>query len=237
MDSKTVWTTDQAHKHWGFEVSDNVKHQINQNPQKFSVVGAAPGVFGALVYRIICGTDNTYSWNNNISMSVEKDLNPLEWPSVTEGFLTYQLKNYRHFFEGHFSTVPVGTPLLEFNKDIRDLLPYMSTNKKLLIRSHRLDCHEYLNCKSIRVIGDLGNLFDNIDNFYHRDYWNIKEVINSKNVITIFIENLLSSDFNTFEKEYFRLCNFLDVLPNTNNVRSFILLLLEKLKRFQLTLS
>jgi len=235
---KPVWTMEDAHKHWGFEVSEKVKEGINQHPQKFSVVGAPPGLFGALVYRIIVGTDNSFNWNQQFSMSVEEDIKPLEWPSKTEGFFIYKLTRYQHFFESHFATVPINVPLLEFEKTLKSYLPFMQKDKKLLIRSHRLDCHEYLNCKVVRVIGNLKNIFSNIENFHLREcYWNIEEVINNDNVITISIEKLLNEDFNTFLEEYLRLCSFFDVSPNINNVRSFILLLLEKHKRFQLTLS
>ena len=57
------------------------------------------------------------------------------------------------------------------------------------------------------------------------------------NVFRININNLFSYDYDTFLNEYLRLVRKFNLTPRINSVRSFILLWLEKQKRFNLTLS
>lgn len=223
---------------WPYVVSEDLRNVINENKNKFMLVSAYCGFFGSLIYRIIAGSDESFAWDKNFNGSVEPKLKPLEWPRLTEGFLCYDDTDYKHFFENHFSTAHISMPILEQIKDLRELSFYTKSNKKLLLRSHRLDCHNYLECKIVRVCGTLENVITKSKKTkMRRNSYRSFDPIEANANHNLMIENLMSDDFDTFLQEYLELCDFLQVLPNINNVRSFILLLKEKLKRFQLTLS
>ena len=46
----------------------------------------------------------------------------------------------------------------------------------------------------------------------------------------------MSDDYDTYCQEYLKLCSFLNLSPNINNVRQYILLLKDKINRYENTL-
>ena len=46
----------------------------------------------------------------------------------------------------------------------------------------------------------------------------------------------MSDDYDTYTDEYLKLCSFLELTPNINNVRQYILLLKDKINRYEKTL-
>ena len=57
--------------------------------------------------------------------------------------------------------------------------------------------------------------------------------VDSPNVINIDVNEIFSKDYDTFEASYLYLCNNLDITPQINRVRAFILLWLERQERYK----
>jgi len=215
---------------------------INKYPQKFKILCVKGGFFGSLVYRIIVGSDNKFVWKPEFASPVAKEvLKPLEWPVKTEGFAIYDLDNiekaYNCFKEQQLASVHIGVKLLEALEDCESLAKLNEKNKLLLLKTHDLDCHKILNCEIIRVYGSL-NIFHNpAETTLRQSNSRYFDPIYQDNVYNLEVCNLVSDNFEIFLYEYLKLCNHLDINININNVRAFILLLLERIKRFQLTLS
>jgi len=103
-----------------------------------------------------------------------------------------------------------------------------------------MDIHNSLDCKIVRSVGYIKNitkLYGKETTFRWQDDVdkNIAEV-KQDNLHNLNIENYMSEDYEIFIDEYLKLCSFLDIPCNVNNVRQFILLMRDKLKRYRLTL-
>lgn len=211
---------------------------INKFPNSYCLLEAPKGMFGSLVYRIIAASSDKIIWNSSFCGSVE-DLTPLEWPRYQEGFLIYNIgKNtYKVFKESHLAAAHISLPLLE-NMYYQDFKSKSNFKQILLIKSHLTDLHQTYNCKVFRLTGSLKNI---VPYNTHKGIRSKQELefrpIQSDNVYNINVEKLLSEDYEIYEKEYLSLCKNLDTLPNINNVRQFILLMRDKLKRYHLSLS
>lgn len=221
-----------------YYIKDSIVDTINSFPNKFIIISAYSGYFGSLLYRVVAASNNTYIWKDDFS-GTQEELKPLEWPRLTEGFFIYNVSNgYIHFKENHFATAHISFELLENMKNKRELLKNYEKGKKLILRTHNINCHNFINCKIIRLFGNLTKIIPSHNKMrFRRGVSSVISPIYCNNVFNLNIENFLSDDYEKFEEEYLELCNFLDTLPNINNVRSFCLLLKEKLTRFQLTLS
>lgn len=208
---------------------------INRRPDKFTLLQAYLGSFGSLIYRIICGSDDRFCWKEHFCGTYIEDLKPLEWPRKTEGFFIYDTPELKNSFkENHFSTVHIGIKLLEKMNHPKELLSYHEIGKNLLLKTHNLDCHNYINAKSVRIYGDVSKIIKNKDNtvFRYRAARKYIDPVDHSNVHNLCIENIFSADFDVYLEEYLKLCQFLDMLPNINNVRAFILFHKEKLERY-----
>lgn len=214
-------------------INTKIIETINKRPEIFTLVSYNGGYFGNLVYRAIA-SDDRYIWNKELSRSLE-DLKPLEWPKTTEGFDIYRiLDNYEHFEENHATTVHTGWLVLENMKSVKDLLMYYKSGKELVIKSHNKNTYKDIKCKTIRIYGNIPELLSMAPNLRFR--WNTKEPIepvSASHVYNLNINSFMSDNYDEFLDEYLRLCNFLDILPNINNLRAFILLHKERLKRFE----
>jgi len=210
-----------------------IKDLINQFPEKFSIISAKEGFFGSLVYRIIAGTDTKFVWKNDFCGTSIENLKPLEWPRKTEGFLTYEgVPVEVTFKENHLASVHISHQLLERHRNVKNLIGKCQKNKILLLKTHLLNSYKELRRvkKYTRIYGSTTKIINpKISGF--RDSQYIKPVSN-KYVFNLNIENLMSDNYDIFFEEYLNLCNFYDMLPNTNNVRAFILLHKERLKRW-----
>ena len=210
---------------------NDVLKTLDKAPNKFVVLSAEKGYFGSLVYRCIVGSDEQFVWKSNFYDTLNKEyLKPLEWPRSTEGFGIYDVEDKNiSFKDNHLATAHIAVKLLENISSLRDLSLYLEKNKTLLLKTHDLDIHNKVTCKVIRLVGSLHSNIINKNGFRK----NKKEVkpVNAANVYNVNIDNFISEDYDTFLKEYINLVNYLGVSSNVNNVRSFILCLLEKHKR------
>lgn len=211
----------------------DIQKVINKAPNSFKIVAAYPGFFGSLVYRCIAGSSDSFVWDKSFC-GVDEDLKPLEWPKLTEGFDIYNVENrLNHFKENHFTTAHISIKLLEKFDNLRQLLEFYDKDKTLLIRTHRMDIHEFFDCDIVRIVGSLENIVPNYSNTRFRHNGNkIINTVVQPNVHNLNIDRFMHKDFDIFIEEYLSLCAFLNILPNINNVRSFMLLQKEKLDRF-----
>ena len=114
---------------------------------------------------------------------------------------------------------------------IRDFIHNYSKNihpKKFCIRSHNTDTHElFPNNTIVRIFGKepTFRFFKSTDRYLHPIYVD--------NVINIDVNEIFSKDYDTFESSYLYLCNNLDITPQINRVRAFILLWLERQERYK----
>ena len=211
---------------------------INKFPDNFLIIQAEKGFFGSAIYRTIA-SDKKFVWKYSFCGS-EEDLGPIEWPKHTEGFNIYELNNnktYLCFKEKHLATAHISHKLLE-DSTTADVLKHIDKDKKLILKSHDMSIHEIINCKIVRSVGSIKNitkLYAKDTTFRKRNNINIPE-IKQDNLHNLNIGNYMSEDYEIFVKEYLKLCDFLDISSNINNVRQFILLMRDKLKRYRLTL-
>ena len=206
---------------------------INKSPKNFCVVQALERFYGSVIYRIIAGSSKEYVWDKNMGgAAANEDLNPLEWPHLTEGSGIYTTWEYATFVQQHLMTDHISISLLE-KIHMEELRNKLDKNKILVLKSHDMDL-DNVECKIVRVIGDLIKVTD----FKNRScMWRAKnkpviEPIYKNNVHNLVLQNLLSSDFNIFLDEYLKLIHFLDCKPNINNVRQYLLLSKDKLTRY-----
>lgn len=216
----------------------NVVKILNTAPNNFTVLQFRSGFFGSLVYRSIIGSSNDYVWNKDFCGCTE-DLGPLEWPRLTEGFDIYELNynnTYKWFKENHLATAHSSTKMIEYST-VNDILKYVDKNKILLLKTHNLKIHKQFKCKTIRITGKIPSItnLEIGESTFRKHHDEVLEV-EQENLHNLNIENFMSNDFDIFVKEYLGMCSFLNIPCNINNVRQFILLLRDKLKRYKLTL-
>lgn len=212
---------------------------INKAPENFLIVQALEGFFGSLVYRIIAGSSDKFTWKKEFT-GCEENLGPLEWPKKTEGFNIYDQsdnKTYDWFKENHLTTAHISHKLLE-NSTPNDILKTYDKNKTMILKTHDMDVHSKLSCKIVRVIGSIEKIIilDAKNTRIRKNQDKVFSKIDQNNLHNLTIQNLLDEDFETFITEYLNLCYFLGTPYNINNVRQFILLSRDKLKRYRLTL-
>lgn len=100
--------------------------------------------------------------------------------------------------------------------------------KKFCIRSHNIDTHElFPNNTVVRIFGKepTFRFFESTDRYLQPIYVD--------NVINIDVNEIFSKDYDTFESSYLYLCSKLNITPQVNRVRAFILLWLERQERYK----
>lgn len=217
----------------------SISNIVNKAPKNFLIVQAREGFFGSLVYRAIAGSDKKFVWRKEFS-GCEEDLGPLEWPKLTEGFNIYDQdanKTYTWFKENHLTTAHLSHKLLEKSTQ-NDILKAFEKNKTLILKTHDMNLHSQFSCKIVRIVGSIKSttkLYGN-DTTFRKHHDLLITEIKQNNVHNLNIEKFMNIDFDIFIDEYLKLCNFLNISYNINNVRQFILLSRDKLKRYRLTL-
>lgn len=101
-------------------------------------------------------------------------------------------------------------------------------SKKFCIRTHNRDTHEiFLKNIIVRVSGK------EPDFRFFKPTGRFLCPVDSPNVINIDVNEIFSKDYDTFETAYLHLCTKLNITPQTNKVRAFILLWLERQERYK----
>jgi len=114
---------------------------------------------------------------------------------------------------------------------VRDFIRNYSKNihpKKFCIRSHNTDTHElFSNNTVIRIFGKepTFRFFKSTNRYIDK--------VNNDNVINVDVNEIFSKDYDTFETAYLDICTKLNITPQINRVRAFILLWLERQERYK----
>ena len=201
---------------------------IKKYSKQITFIYYKPEYGGNLLNRIIL-SDEAYFWGEQHN-SAESTLKPLEYPKSTEGFNVqgYHFLSFKeqHLSCVHSSDIPYPIPLREHDYEM--LLRYkeaLQNNLKICIKSHRID-EENNTCKGIRLYGKSLSRFSSSETVRKSRH---------KNVLNINSSKLFSSNYEEFLEEYLKVVRYLDLNPNVNQVRAFILLWIEKQKRFKLS--
>ena len=202
---------------------------FNTYPNKFQIIAHQAGHCGALIYRILAHNPKYY-WHEDLSAinSSQKRKDSLDWPDHDIGYM-YDVNdgNGKNLEEQRLTTVHVQNP--GYNTDPRTfrklyVILKKSKYKIVCIRAHDLLVHEtYPQVKVIRICGSFPERGDQYTNP------KITLPVDKDNVINLQLENILSKDYKTFEKEYFELCEKLLINPTPIPVRGYILNYLDRL--------
>jgi len=216
---------------------ENVLELVNRLPKNFCILQAKSGFFGSLVYRSIIGSSDNFVWKPEFCGCAES-LGPLEWPHKTEGYNIYELNNnktYDWFKENHLATAHISHKLIEYCT-LEEIIQHLDRKKILLLKTHNMDIHEKFLSKIIRIVGKTSEITDPKQSTFRKHRHKVFEEVSKENIHNLNIERFMNDDFDVFCDEYIILCRFLDLNSNINNVRQYILLLKEKIKRYEKTL-
>jgi hypothetical protein len=194
--------------------------------EKFSdniiFVSYPTGFAGNVISRIISASPEIY---------FEGD--PVRYPNSVEGFLVrrWPEEEFSEYFKKQHLAACHAKNYFKFPRihrhQLKTLCLNLAENRKIVITTHDTEIHNAFNCQTVRTIGYLKRINDLFKNQQTR-----LEPVIKDNVINIRIDKLLSENYNEFEEEYFTLCQSLNIFPQINSVRSFILLWIEKQKRY-----
>ena len=207
---------------------------LNKAIKKYSkniiFVSYPQGYGGHLVCRIISASPEIYF-----------DSDPLFYPNNCEGFpsLFYDSMSSERFKAEHLcavdtnhGTFPYFNATPEKNIQLRENLQYFMSNLKkdrvLCIPTHDENIHKEFEGRVVRIVGELNRY-----TFFSVKKRQPLQPINNKNVINLSLSKLTSNNYKEFEEEYLQLCYFLNIFPQINSVRAFILLWAEKQRRYE----
>jgi hypothetical protein len=204
-----------------FDLLDSVIEKYNHN---VIFVNYNAGFGGNAIRRIISASPEVYFRKGS----------PLKYPDNTEGFVAHEWEVgfNKYFKKQHLAACHddylVYPPkkiksnielLIKFYKDIKE--------NRVCITTHKKDIHKVFNCKTIRTVGK----FERAELIFNVSMECVEPVFEN-NVFNLRVNKLFSKNYDEFENEYLHLCGFLNIFPQINSVRSFILLWLEKQRRF-----
>ena len=236
----------QSYNRWTYD--DDVKKLLNHHAKQVQPISFLGGMGGGVVYRILAHNP-TYYWEDIFS-EIKSDQNykrPLDWPDHDIGY-NPELEAFpdengkwnvvKNVEFQQLTMVHVGGFQLPNNesaefrrlgktKTLRTFVNYFKNlqGKKLLVRTH--DIHVQTKFPEITVIRVCGKPFRRKGQY--AKFKTTNPVENLKNVVNVNINNLLSYDYPTFEKEYFGLCSNLNINATPIPVRGYILNYLDRL--------
>ena len=205
---------------------------FNAYPSKFHLITYLPGHSGALIYRILAHNPKFY-WQDSFAAikSSQYRKSSLDWPDHDIGYAenpqcqigTDKLKQRLTTVHIHENSVPnkkeekyVTGKIVRWLKKADD--------KIILLHTHEMLIHEqYPNIKTVRICGSFPKRGDQYANSI------VTDAVDKSNVINLQLQNILSTDYKTFESEYFQLCEKLLINPTPIPVRGYILNYLDRL--------
>ena len=209
-----------------------IEKLFNAYPNKFNLISYQPGHCGALIYRILAHNPKFY-WQDSFSaiISSQNRKNSLDWPDHDIGYAenpecrigTDKLKQRLTTVHIHENSVPIKREELYIAGKIMRWMK-KAKDKIILLHTHEMSIHEtYPEIKVIRICGNFPNRGDQYTNS------RVTDPVSKNNVINLQLQNILSTDYKTFESEYFQLCKKLLIHPNPIPVRGYILNYLDRL--------
>jgi len=204
---------------------------IKLKPNNFIIICFDAGMGGSALLRILISHKEIY--NNPKYLSQNEYDDPIRYPDSIEGF-NMQWDHRLSFKEQHLACAHIDfyTPWGNKYEKLEEYFKIVSENRIAVLKTHDFSIiNRFPSTQIILIEGEMlerGTILNSLT-----DLSEYKE----NNVFRININNLFSYDYDTFLNEYLRLVRKFNLTPRINSVRSFILLWLEKQKRFNLTLS
>ena len=202
---------------------------LHRFPKNFIFISFPFGYGGNTLNRVISASPEIY-WDGD-STAYPDDIGgfPVIYDSDAPHFATF---TEQHLCCTHTETdfmYPDGAP----NRIIDLLKQYKIakfTNKKLCINSHNsFDLAEkHTKITMIRLCGKAPTF----RSFTKPIHTNSAPIL-FNNVINVDVNDIFSSEYSIFETTYLDLCSKLEITPQINRVRAFILLWLEKQERYK----
>lgn len=202
---------------------------IQKVPNKFLIIVYRFSWGGSILNRIVSSHDEFFSYPQ--SMLQQNDYNdPIRYPDSTEGFF-HQYDHVLSFTEQHLSCAHLGSgaPWGNPYEDVRLYFEALRSDKIVPLRSHDISLitdKRFQKVKFINVIGP------RIERGLAEKLWSPVE-FDRPNVLNYNLSLLLNDDYDSFINSYIELVDWLNLTPKINSVRSFILLWLEKQKRYK----
>lgn len=191
----------------------------------FIFVDFAYGYGGNTLSRIIAASPEFY-WDGDSVLYPDKGYSIIEDPEPYPHFASPIEQELCCTHTSDDFMYPDSKP-----SRVRDLFllhkKYLKS-KKFCIRTHNRDTHEIFPKNTVvRVSGK------EPDFRFFKPTGRFLCPVDSPNVINIDVNEIFSKDYDTFESSYLYLCNNLDITPQINRVRAFILLWLERQERYK----
>ena len=242
-------------KHSYHEVT---KKYFTERYDKFQLISFAAGFGAGLLYRVLAYNDKYYWENNFSEIETpQRNMGPLDWPDYDIGYKTQpntRDKEGRFVakkpLQQRLTVVHIGCFQLPClvekgaTKHITGPIPdddiqeiglknilqkfegyfKKAKNKIVLVRTHDLHSHsKFPKTTTIRIWGKNSTM-------PNTQYRTRKEIdpVDASNVVNVNIDNFLSTDYKTFEDEYFTLCEKLNISPTPIPVRGYILNYLDR---------
>ena len=209
-----------------------IEKLFNTYPEKFHIITYQPGHSGALIYRVLAHNPKFY-WQDSFAAikSHQNRKNPLDWPDHDIGYMENpQCQIGVDKFKQRLTTVHIHENSVpdkrEENYITGKIVRWIKkdNNKIILLHCHDLSFHDaFPNIKVIRICGSFSERGDQYTNS------RVTDPVSKNNVINLQLQNILSTDYKTFESEYFQLCKKLLIHPNPIPVRAYILNYLDRL--------
>jgi len=203
------------------EYFKNLNNIIKVKQKNIIFISYAPNYGGHAVRRIISASPEIFYPTNN----------PLKYPDHLEGFVVHQNWDIpSSFIKQHLGACHedlIHYPPTSLDEIIK-FYGYLRKQSKICLTTHDLSIQEKFDCITIRLVGKM----------LDRCMWARQETpeiesVQSENLINLNVNKLFSYDYEEFESEYLTLCKNIDIFPQINSVRSFILLWLEKQQRLK----
>lgn len=202
---------------------------LHRFPKNFIFISFPFGYGGNTLNRVISASPEIY-WDGD-STAYPEDIGgfPVIYDSTDPHFANF---TEQHLCCTHTETdfmYPDGT-----RDRIIDLLNVVKvskfTDKKLCINSHNsFDLtKKHTKISIVRLCGKAPTF-----RYFTNPIDNNSKTIPFDNVINVDVNDIFSSEYSIFETTYLELCSKLDITPQINRVRAFILLWLEKQERYK----
>ena len=212
----------------------NIEHLnklIEKHSDNFVIIFFTGGMAGSALCRILNSHPEFYYKQKYLNQTEYND--PLKFPDSVEGFFV-QDHSWLGFKQQHLGCVHTSfyTPWEKENsfENILEYFNIVSENRRIVLKTHDFSLiPRFKQVKRIVLEGDP------LDRGFYKKYE--VEDYSKENVLRFKIQNLMSSDYDTFLETYIQLVQELNLTPKVNSVRSFILMWLERQERFKRTLS
>jgi len=198
---------------------------LSSYSSSFIFVDFEYGYGGNTLSRIIAASPEFY-WDGDSVLYPDKGYSIIEDPEPYPHFASFIEQKLCCTHTTDDFMYPDSTP-----SRVRDLINFHKKyikSKKFCIRSHNGNLNETFTKNTIvRISGK------EPDFRFFKSTGRYIKYMDIPNVINIDVNEIFSKDYDTFESSYLYLCNNLDITPQINRVRAFILLWLERQERYK----